>query len=118
MNEQWRRMQSNNDGDDAHCRHLGSSSVPIQVSLHKYSPPFPGLTMNPGATLLATEQRHNQCRHSPSSDQQHTTQQMMQQMRQTTTSPRQCGCGPCILRCWLGLGALLGHQTTTLGTKL
>jgi len=53
MNEWWRQMQGNNDGDDAcHCHHLGSSSVPIQVSLHKYSPPFPCLTLNPGAMSL------------------------------------------------------------------
>ena len=44
----------NNDGGDACRRHcLGSSSVTIQVSLHKYSSPFPCLTLNPGAMSLS-----------------------------------------------------------------
>jgi len=54
MNKWWRQTQGNNDGDNTCCcHHLGSSSVPIQVSLHKYSPPFPCLTLNPGAMLLS-----------------------------------------------------------------
>jgi len=119
MNERWRRTQGNNDGDDTRRHHrLGSSSVPIQVSLHKYSPPFPCLTLNPSATSLTTKRRHNQCRHLPSSDRQCTTRQTTQQMQQTTTGPRQSGCGPCILWCWLGPVALLGCRTTTLGTNL
>ena len=34
-------------------------SVPIQVSLHKYSPPFPCLTLNPGATSLSATWQPN-----------------------------------------------------------
>jgi len=36
-----------------HCHCLRSSSVPIQVSLHKCSPPFPCLTLDPGAISLS-----------------------------------------------------------------